>query len=187
MTDQPADQAAAAWLRRLRWSLDSLPAADRDEIVAEAAAHFADAGAAGRDVAAVIAGFGTPEAYARRYLDEAELARALGSQSAGDLAGVVARRLHRSLIAAVAGLAVLALTLAAFVAVTLVVMEIQDPARTGLWIGPTVRFIGQIDDPAIAHDLLGGWMLPAAAGVIGAAFVLGRLALLAAVRALARR
>ena len=71
-------------------------------------------------------------------------------------------------------------------AVTVAVMEIQDPVHAGLWWGSTVRFVGTIDDPAMARDLLGPWLIPAAVAVLGAAWVLGRLILLAAVRTLAR-
>lgn len=186
MTATQQDRVAADWLRRLNWALAALPEADRNDIVAEAAAHLDEAAAAGRATRDTLAGFGAPEAYARPFLDEAELVRALGSQTATDLAGAVVRRVHRSVVAALAGVAVLAIAMVMFVAVTVVVMEVQDPVHTGLWLGDRERFIGQIDDPSAARDLLGGWLIPLAAGVIGAGWVLGRLLLLAAVRRLAR-
>ncbi len=186
MIATPQDRAVADWLRRLKWALAALPESDRDDIVAEAAAHLEEAAAAGRSTGEILTGFGAPELYARPFLDQAELARALGSQTAADLAGAVARRVHRSLVAALAGAALLAIVVVMFVAVTLVVMEVQDPIHTGLWLGAHVRFIGQIDDPSIARDLLGGWLIPLAAVVIGGGWVIGRLLLLAAVRRLAR-
>ena len=184
MTSLTQDRAVAAWLRRLSWALGSLPARDREDIVAETVAHLEEAAESGRPLQDCLAGFGEADAYARRFLDE--LARALGGQKTSDLVGAVVARAHRSLVAALAGGVLLLLGMAVLTALTLAVMEIQDPAHTGLWLGPHVRFIGQIDDPAGAVDLLGGWLLPAAAAVIGLAWVVGRLVLLAAVRSLAR-
>jgi hypothetical protein len=186
MSAAKQDRDVAAWLRRLNWALGALPARDREEILAETAAHLDEATAAGRPAPDVLAGFGSAEAYARRFIDDADVTQALGGQRSGDLIGVVARRAHRSLVAALAGVALLMLGMAGLMAVTVAVMEIQDPVHAGLWWGPTVRFVGTIDDPAMARDLLGPWLIPAAVAVLGAAWVLGRLILLAAVRTLAR-
>lgn len=186
MSAAKPDRDVAAWLRRLNWALGALPAGDREEILAETTVHLEEATAAGRPAAEVLAGFGPAEAYARRFVDEAEVTHALGGQRSGDLIGVVARRAHRSLIAALAGAALLMLGMTGLLAVTVAVMEIQDPVHAGMWWGPTVKFVGTIDDPAMARDLLGPWLIPAAVGVLGAAWVVGRLILLAAVRALAR-
>lgn len=181
------DKTAADWLRRLKWALSAMPPSDRDDILAETAGHIDEAMAEGRAPADVLAAFGPPDAYARRFLDEMELTVALGSQRSGDLFGAITRRVHRSLIAAVAGVVTLVLATAVLFAVTLAIMEIQDPVHTGLWLGPRVQFIGQIDDIGSARDLLGPWLLPACAAVVGLAVVTGRLVLLAAVRRLVRR
>lgn len=181
------DKAVADWLRRLKWALTAMPQADRDDILAETEGHIAEALAEGRAPAAVLDGFGPADSYARRFLDEMELTAALGSQRSGDLFGAITRRVHRSLIAAAAGAVMLVLATAVLFAVTLAVMEIQDPVHTGLWLGPRVRFIGQIDDTGAARDLIGGWLLPACAAVVGLAVVIGRMVLLAAVRRLVRR
>lgn len=183
----PEDRAVTDWLRRLHWALAAMPSPEREEIVAEARAHLEDAAAEGRATADVLAGFGPPDAYARRFLDEAEVTRALGGQRSGDLIAVVARRAHRSLVAAMAGVALLALGAVGLMATTLLFMEIQDPVHTGLWWGPKVHFVGQIDDPAAARDLIGVWLTPAAIAMLAGAWILARLALLAAVRTLARK
>lgn len=180
------DPTVADWLRRLAWALAAMPPAQRDDIVAEARVHLEEGVAAGRSAAEALAGFGPAEDYARPFLDEMELTAALGSQKSGDLLGAVARRVHRSLVAAVAAVVLLALALVAFMAVSLVIMKLQDPVHAGLWIGPGQQFIGTIDDPTQARELLGLWLYPLAAGCLALAWLVGRLVLLWAVRRLAR-
>jgi len=180
------DPMVADWLRRLKWALSAMSEADRDDIVAEAQAHLDERLAAGQPPAEALAGFGPAEAYARPFLDEMELTAALGSQRSGDLLGAVARRIHRSLVAAGAAVVLLALALVAFTAVSAVVMKLRDPLHAGLWIGPGQPFIGTIDDPTQAREMLGLWLYPLAAASLAAAWLLGRLVLLWAVRRLAR-
>lgn len=175
------------WLRRLKWALAKVPSPEREDIVAEARAHIEERVAGGRPVAEVIADFGAPEAYARHFVDEMEAAGALGTQSSGDLLSVVARRVHRSLVAALAMFGVLVLALAGFTALSMVWMKITHPVRAGLWISPTQQFIGVIDDPSKAHDVLGWWLYPLAAAILLLVWLIGRLILIWAVRALQPR
>lgn len=186
MSGDTPDRAVAEWLRRLTWALGRMPAPQRDDIVAEVRAHIEEATASGRSPHDVLAGFGDPAVYARPFLDEMELASALGSGRPGDLFAAVLARAHRSLLAVLALAAVTALGVAAFTAVSLVIMKLQDPAHVGLWIGPRQQFIGVIDDPSQAREYLGGWLYPLAALVLTLAAVLGRLLLLWSVRRLAR-
>lgn len=180
------DPTVADWLRRLAWALAAMPAPQRDDIVAEARAHLEERAADGRSAIDALAGFGPAEDYARPFLDEMELTAALGSQKSGDLLGAVARRVHRSLVAAGAAVVLLTLALIALAAISLVIMKLQDPVHAGLWVGPGQQFIGTIDDPAQARELLGLWLYPLAAASLALAWLIGRLVLLWAVRRLAR-
>lgn len=175
-----------AWLRRLKWALSALPARDQDDIVAEARAHLRDALDTGRTAEQVLAGFGGAEDYARQFVDQMELSGALGAGRSGPMLRVVLRRAHRSLIAAVAAVVVLACLLLAVTGASLVFFELTDPLRTGLWSGGGNLFVGMIDDPSKAVDLLGIWLLPAALGAVVVSLLIVRLVLIWAVRRLAR-
>ena len=172
------------WLRRLKWSLANVPSPEREDIVAEARAHIEERVASGSSIADVLAGFGPADAYARQFIDEMEIAAALGAQRSGDLLGVIGRRVHRSLTAALALLAVLALGLVAAASVVMAAIKLVDPVHAGLWIGPTQQFIGVIDDPSAAHEVLGLWLYPLAALSLLLVWLIGRLVLIRAVRTL---
>lgn len=181
------DRAIDLWLRRLNWALAKVPAADREDIVAEARAHIEDRIAAGRPAGEVLADFGPAETYARDFIDEMETVGALGAQRSGDLLGVVLRRVHRSAVAALALFVILVLALLSLSALGMVVMKITDPVHAGLWMGPHEQFIGVIDDPTQARELLGFWLYPLAALVMLIAWTLGRLTLIGTVRILRPR
>lgn len=186
MSGTPDAATVALWLRRLTWALAAMPAAEREDIVEEARGHLEDRIRDGQSAAEALAGFGPADVYARPFLDEMELTAALGSQKSGDLLGAVARRAHRSLLAAGAALILLVLALVALTAISLVIMKLRDPVHAGLWIGPGQRFIGVIDDPGRAREVLGVWLYPLAGAGLALAWLIGRLVLLWAVRGLTR-
>jgi hypothetical protein len=181
------DRTSEAWLRRLKWALAEIPSPEREDILAEARSHIEDRVAAGRPPAEVVAEFGPADAYARDFIDEMETTGALGAQRSGDLLGVVVRRVHRSLAAALALFAVLLLGLVAFSMMIMVWLKVTDPAHAGLWIGPHEQFIGVIDDPSKARDVLGLWLYPLAALVLLLGWTIGRAILIWAVRTLRPR
>lgn len=174
------------WLRRLKWSLTSVPSPERDDIVQETHAHLREAIAGGQTSGAVLAGFGTPEEYARQFVDEMDVSRALGSGRPAAMFATVVRRMHRSFIATLAFLAVFILGCAALGIGYTVVMKIVDPQHAGLWMGRTQFFIGTIDDPTSAHELLGYSLFPVAAMLFGGIWQLGRLILTRTLRHLAQ-
>lgn len=184
MSGEPAE--IQTWLRQLKWSLASVPSPERDDILAETRAHLEEAIASGRTPAEALQGFGAPEEYARRFVDEMDVAGALGSQKAGAMLSVIGRRIHRSVVAAAAAVALVVLVLLAFTALTMFVFKLSDPVHAGLWRNAHEFFIGKIDNPASATDLLGNWLYPLMVAVLFAAWLLGRLILLGAMRALAR-
>ncbi|WP_421933242.1 HAAS signaling domain-containing protein [Phenylobacterium sp.] len=186
MTPRNESPEIAHWLRRLSWSLAAIPAPEREDIVAEIGDHLNQRAQAGQAPAEILAGFGAPEAYGRRFLDDFELSGALGSQRAGDLAVAILRRAHRSLAALAAVAAACLLAAAAFVVVTTAIYKVIDPTHAGLWSGRAGFFIGIIDDPASAHELLGIWIFPLAALSLVLAWLAGRLILVGALRRIAR-
>jgi hypothetical protein len=175
-----------AWLRRLGWSLASMPSTERDDIVEEARSHLREVLAAGRTPAEALAGFGRPEDYARRFIEERDIAGALASQGTGALLHVLARQVNRSVVAAIAAIGLIALSVIGLVAVVMLIVKLTDPVHAGLWRGSHQFFIGKIDDPANARELLGAWLFPLCACVLMLAWLIGRWILLWAVRGLAR-
>lgn len=182
----PVNNPVEAWLRRLYWALKPMPSPARDEIVAETRAHLSERLDSGADPVELLDRFGPPDAYARHFLDEMELAHALGEQKSAGLLTVIGRRVHGDLIAALAFAIVVALAGFSLAAIATLSYEILDPVHTGLWRGSNQFFIGVIDDPGAARDLLGPLIWPAALAVIALSWGLGRAVLLAAARRLAR-
>ena len=174
------------WLRRLSWSLAAIPSPEREDIVAEARAHIEEAIAQGQTPAAVLSGFGEPDEYARAFIDQMEVARAMGSQATSTMLATVTRRVHRSAVAALAAVVLFLLAVVVFTAVSVALFKLGDPAHTGLWHGPHAFFIGRIDDPSKAKELLGNWLLPLAALACALSWLIGRFVLLWTLRQLAR-
>jgi len=180
------DRDLETWLRRLRWGLAALPESERDDIVRETRAHIEESMANGRTAREAIGAFGPAEDYARAFIEERELVAAVGSEAPGSMFAVVLKRAHKSLVAASAFLLVAFIAMGALVVVAVAVIKIDDPAHAGLWIGPRQFFLGVIDDPSSAHELLGNaiYLLPPLA--IVAAWYAGRSVLLWSIRRMAR-
>ncbi|MGZ8370308.1 MAG: HAAS signaling domain-containing protein [Caulobacteraceae bacterium] len=187
MSTAADDRKIEEWFRRLRWALERMPAPERDDIVEETRAHVKERIDGGASAAEVLASFGPAETYARQFLDEMELTSALSSTRSGDLLSVIARRVHRSLVALVAFLAVLFMGGFALGSVVTAIYKIADPEHSGLWVGSGDFFIGQIDNPAGHHELLGNWIYPFTVLAVAIAWVLGRLVLIWAARTIRGR
>lgn len=186
MTD--ADRRLDEWLRGLKWSLESLPQEDREDILQETRAHIGERLDGGAVLEEVLAGFGTPERYARSFVDEREVRSALGGGRAVNMVGVVARRLNRSLVAVLGLFGLLLAGALAFAGLAVMFYELTDPAHTGFWVNDHgSAFLGTIDDPATATDLLGWKVYPAGIGLIAAGLIAARFILVATVRSFAPR
>lgn len=186
MSEAGDARAVSGWLRRFKWSLSGVPSPERDEIVAEVRAHISERIASGDGVTDALNAFGTPEAYARSFVDEMELARALTGERFPSLLHAIVSRAHRSAVAGAAFLAVLMLGgLAVGVSAT-AILKLADPARYGLWVGRGAFFFGQAESPEALRELLGAWIFPLAPLVVGLAWVFGRLVLVSALRAMRR-
>jgi uncharacterized membrane protein len=181
------DREVESWLRRLQWALASLPQAESDDIAAETRVHISELLAQGISPREALMRFGAAESYAAGFVEERELVGAAGSQKIGAMLGAVARRAHRNVVAALSLFAVAGLAGIAFLAVLTAIVKIEDPVHAGLWRGQTQFFIGMIDDPITAHELLGNWIYPLAAFSVAVAWLAGRYVLVWAVKRLARR
>ncbi|GHA76936.1 HAAS signaling domain-containing protein [Cognatilysobacter bugurensis] len=173
------------WLRRLEWALSSLPNTERADIVREARSHLEERGASGVEDADALRAMGSPEDYARGFLDDYELARALGEGTATGLMAAVGQRTHRSAIAFGAFVGVLLLGLLGAGVLLTALMHFIDPTHWGLWASNRMLLLGQLDDPADARELLGAAIYPFAAVVVAICWVAGRLTLIRALKALA--
>lgn len=185
MTD--ADRRLEEWLRGLKWSLQSVPSPEREDIVEETRAHITERMAQGAPIAEALSAFGAPETFARSFIDEMEVSDALASQRSGSLIGVIARRAHRSLVAAGSALVILFLATLALGAMIIGVYKLTDPVHAGLWVGDGFAFLGTIDDPSTGRELLGNWLYGLIPVLLVVCWFLARLILIGAVRTFARR
>lgn len=184
MTDQ---RELSIWLDRLGWALGNLTPVERDEIVRETRSHIEERLALGGSLQQVLRDFGPAERHARQFVDEVEAYEALGSQRAGLMARFIFNRAHRNFAAAGALLLLLLLGTLGGIALMMVGLEILDPAHTGLWVGGGAVFLGILDEPVGARELLGLWLFPVAALVLTLAAIGGRFVLSWIVELLAPR
>jgi uncharacterized membrane protein len=181
----PAD--LKAYLRRLGWSLASLPERDRDDIVEETRVHVLERIEQGRPAGEILAALGPPESYARGFIDEMEISGALASQRPGQSLALLLRRAHRSAVAAAAVLATTVLAVIALMGVAALVAKPFDPEHVGLWTSPHGAFFVGAPGPGFdGHEHLGNWIYPAAVLDLAVTWFLGRRIVLWAVRRLAR-
>jgi hypothetical protein len=172
---------AERYLRELGLGLASLPADDRQEIVAELRAHLEERAARGGDP---LQGFEPAEELAGGFLSERALRGALAR------GGAVA--LGRALLVAGRGslvflLGFFPLVLAQLTGVVFVLTAASKPFlrdRVGLWVGPSDFHVGvnAANDPAL-REVLGWWSIPVLTAV-GAVLFWGATR---AMRTLARR
>jgi uncharacterized membrane protein len=186
--DEQAHPALKTYLRRLGWALASLPERDRDEIVEETRGHVLERLDQGAPLEATLAGFGPPEVYAARFIDEMEIVGALASQKGSTLLAAVLKRAHRSLAAFGAGATVLVLAAVSISLTLTALMKPLDPAHVGLWTSARGSLvIGSVSDPAGYTEHLGFAIYPLALASLAGAWFLGRLILVGALRRLARK
>jgi uncharacterized membrane protein len=156
------DPSFSTYIRHLRWSLASLPADERDDIVAEARSHLQEKLERGARIEEAIDGLGAPEDFARAFITERALLSALGSRdSIGLLAALGARSIRNArTISATAGCVIV--WMFALVVCAVAAAKVFDPTHIGMWIGGGQFFLGAIDDPSIGHEVLGLWIFPIA-------------------------
>ena len=183
---QKDDAKLADFLRRLRWSLSPLPQLDIDDIVAETRSHVEDRIEAGASLDDALAGIGDPALYAGRFVREHSAAKAMSTRGANALVSALLANAAGNVLA-IATLAVIFVMWAFVLLVCLVaVTKIFHPDTVGLWSGGDMFFLGIIDDPSTARELLGVWIFPLAFALLVFAILVTRRLALWALRRLVR-
>lgn len=156
------DPTFSSYIRHLRWSLASLPADERDDIVAEARSHLQEKLERGARIEEAIDGLGAPEDFARAFITERALLSALGSRdSMGLLAALGARSIRNArTVSATAGCVFV--WMLSLVMCAVAVAKVFDPTHVGMWIGGGEFFLGATDAPSKGHEVLGLWIFPIA-------------------------
>ena len=159
-----------AFLARFASALASLSPADREDILLETRSHVTERARQRADgsIDAVLAELGSPEEYARRFLDEAAALPPSPAPPAAARSGTLAG-LARLATGPLATLPVLALVLAgygvALLALLLVVGKLLEPRATGLDVvleGRERHVWLAWSDPSfhVQHDVLGMAIVP---------------------------
>jgi uncharacterized membrane protein len=156
------DPTLGAYIRRLRWSLASLPADERDDLVAEARSHLQDKLERGARIEEAIDGLGAPEDFARAFISERALVSALGTRDSMDLLAALGQRATRNARALFATMSCVLVWVLAIMICAVATAKIFDPIHVGLWTGEGQFFLGAIDDAARGHEALGLWIFPIA-------------------------
>lgn len=185
MTIQYDQDLVAGWLRRFKWALKRMPSPEREDIVEETRAHVAERMAGGMTAAQALGNFGTPEDYARKFMDEMYLSAAAGSGNPGDSLRAVVRLVTRSGVAALAFFVVLCVGSLGVGCVITFVWKIFDPSHVGLWIGGQTFALGVVDDAEGAQERIGNWLFPLMIGVATLSWLICRWVLIWAVRTIA--
>jgi hypothetical protein len=190
MTTRENEQEIDAYIRRLLWALQALPHDDRLGIASEIHSHLSDCATRGdADLDRAMGKLGSPDALARSYVEEFELAGAVNRSAPATLLLNVLNRGTRSVLAFFGGLAALSLYFFAAAFALVAVGKLIVPADVGAWVGPHVFSAGITDapPPADAHEVLGYWIVPIAIVLGAISFVgAGKLLRLVGRRLLAR-
>lgn len=178
----------ADYVRRLRWSLQAIPAEDRASLVREIESHLTDSLAAGPEsLASTMTAMGPPHALAARYVQEYRLAGALAEDRPVPLIGAMLIRSGRSVMAFGAVMAAMLLYLLALVLAAMVAVKPLFPGHVGWWRLPQGSAFGIVSDPPAGPELMGLWVLPVALAGALACYALATLALRRTGRHLLRR
>ena len=153
--------ALEAYLRRLRWALQPLPAVDRDEIVAETRSHFLDRQAAGASIETIAAELGDAERYAQGFLENYQISTALAAGSVLQMLSTASRWVGRGVVASVGFFLALSLYLTAASWALVGLLKPVFPDQVGFWTAEGVvafGFVSPLRPDAVEH--LGYWIVP---------------------------
>jgi uncharacterized membrane protein len=167
------------YLGRLRESMAGLPAAEREEIVAEIRSHITerslvDGAVDPQRMRETLEALGRPEEIASQYQTNALLTRATGSHSPW----VMLRAARRGAMLGAKGFGIFMIAVTGYtMAATFFLCAALKPffpENIGLWVGSTVGFhMGyRAAHDAPAAELLGHW-LPLVAMVLGLLAIMG--------------
>lgn len=167
----------AAYLAKLERALRSLPAAERDQIIAEITSHIADSTAGGGKTAEqALQNLGDPLELAKAFLDQRKLEDAVVRSAHGTLLIAILERAGRSVMAGLLGLIALILYLCTLVFGAMAVLKPILPQNVGYWNGPHLHAFAIIDrPPSDAVELLGYWIIPLSVALGIGSFLAGRV------------
>ncbi|WP_394662389.1 HAAS signaling domain-containing protein [uncultured Sphingomonas sp.] len=168
----------ADYVRRLRWSLQAIPAEDRNGLVREIESHLTDSLAVSSEsLDATIRAMGSPHTLAARYVQEFRLAGALGDDRPAPLIHALLIRPGRSMAAFGGVLAAMLLYLFALFLAAMAIAKPLFPSHVGLWSQSQGSAFGIMTDPPAGPEMLGLWVLPVALAGALACYALATLVL----------
>ncbi|WP_116090325.1 HAAS signaling domain-containing protein [Sphingomonas crusticola] len=186
-----SEQEIDAYVRRLLWALQALPHDDRLNIASEIHGHLSErAGRGPSELERAMAGMGSPDALARSYVEEFELAGAINRASPVTLLLSVLNRAGRSGLAFFGSFAAVLLYLVSGAFALMAVMKLVEPDKVGAWQLGHGGFAFAILDrpPPTQTELLGYWIVPLSVMLATLCFLGGsKLLRLAGRRLLARQ
>ncbi|MGH9530065.1 MAG: DUF1700 domain-containing protein [Terriglobales bacterium] len=204
MSAHQKDEPINTWLNKVKRALDSLPADDSLDILAEAKDHIDERVGMGISPVEVLAGFGSAEAYAQGFVDEYLLTRARSSRKTVPMLRTVIRFAGRSVFA---GFGLICATISGFFglwSLVCIAVKIFRPDLVGLWLDLPLsaqhRYVhsqrdfiplsfghdhivfGFQNPPPQFPEHLGMWIYPCLVGIAFLSYFALRASLLAAVK-----
>ena len=134
MSTHPPDTAIEQWLQTLARALESLPAEDSREIVAEAREHLYELLGKGDSPEEALTGFGSADAYAQCFMDEHLLTQARASRRIVPMFRTVVRFAGRSVVALVGLLGATVVGFSGVWSLVCVGIKFFRPDLVGLWL-----------------------------------------------------
>jgi len=179
-----------AWLRSLTQALSAMPAQMRADIVEEARTHLEERLAAGLKAESALHGFGSPEAYARPFLDDFEVNAALQSKSSLNMVKALLKQTGRSLIALLGLFAALVTGLIGLGSAAMIAQKIITPDQVGLWFWKIADkhfyCLGICKGHPHTPDMIGTWAYLLFIFITALMWFICRLSLRLALRSLVR-
>jgi hypothetical protein len=171
MTDE---QRIADYVRRLGWSLQRLDPAERNALIQEIRSHLTDS--ASGDTGSLdraFAGFGTPYALGRRFVEEYELAGAVSGSGPGRLLVALLGRSRRRVVTTAAVFAAILCYVFAATFAVLAMAKPFVPGHVGAWRHDGDFAAGLVAMPPAGPELLGWWVVPIALALAIGSYLLG--------------
>lgn len=171
-----SDDMVADFLAKLERALRSLPADERQSILAEIKSHIDDRTAAtGRPVSEALESLGDPLELAQAYMEQRKLEDAVVRSAHGTLLITILEKTGRSLAAGFLGLFALTCYLCSIVFACMAVLKPIIPQNVGYWVGPHMFAFAIMDKaPPNTTDVLGYAIIPVSVALCVAFFFIGR-------------
>jgi hypothetical protein len=157
-------QSIEKYVQQLRWALRPLPTEDRDDIVREIRGHLRERAEAGTpwSYERITGELGSPEDYAREFLDNYEITAALASRSTQAMMSQTLRLLTKGVKGFFGGLGLFVLFAFSVSSVFIGLIKPIFPGNVGMWRhdGGDLT-LGYLDTPPEGgEEILGYWIVP---------------------------